>query len=71
MTEIIENLFTKFLTTRMDDRGRIYLPKTVRKQLKAGPGDRLYIELGQSTITVYSVHAVKQMVKRDFAGGLT
>jgi len=58
MSSTIEVL-EKFFKTTMDYRGRIYIPKQVRKILLIKEGERVYIKIEQDHIKVYTAKALK------------
>lgn len=59
MAEIFEDL-ENVCIARVDERGRIYLPKLVRERLRIEFGDKVYIKLLDDHITVYTAKAVRK-----------
>lgn len=59
MAEIFEDL-EKVYIARIDERGRIYLPKVVRERLKMKFGDKLYVKISADHIAVYTTYAIKK-----------
>jgi AbrB family looped-hinge helix DNA binding protein len=59
LTEIFETL-EKFRATRLDHRGRIYIPKVVRERLQLKLGDRIYIKIENDHFKVYSTEGIKK-----------
>jgi len=59
MTDILETL-EKLCRVRLDERGRIYLPKVVRERLQIKLGDRIYIEIENDHFAVYTIKAIKK-----------
>jgi AbrB family looped-hinge helix DNA binding protein len=59
LAEILAAL-EKFRTVRLDERGRIYVPKTIREKLQIKLGDKLYIKMENSHFAVYTSNAIKK-----------
>jgi AbrB family looped-hinge helix DNA binding protein len=59
LAEIFEDL-EKVYIARLDERGRIYLPKVVRERLQMKFGDKLYVKILDDHIAVYTIHAVRK-----------
>lgn len=59
MVEVLEKLFK----TRLDERGRIYLPKTVRAKLQINEGDKIYLIIENNHFTVYPAKELKPLLK--------
>ncbi|MDH5448136.1 MAG: AbrB/MazE/SpoVT family DNA-binding domain-containing protein [Candidatus Bathyarchaeota archaeon] len=55
--EIIENFFK----TKIDERGRIYIPKSVRQRFSIKLGERLYIKLENNHFSIYTATAIKKL----------
>lgn len=62
MAEIFEDL-EKVCIARLDERGRIYLPKKVREHIRIKLGDKLYIKMLDDHIAVYTAHAVRKRLQ--------
>lgn len=56
---IIE-LLDKLFKSKLDARGRIYIPKTVRKKLSLKPGDKIYIKIEDESFIVFTTKAIKK-----------
>lgn len=67
MAEIFEDL-EKVYIARLDERGRIYLPKAVRERLQMKFGDKLYIKILDDHIAVYTMHAVRKRLPQIQSG---
>lgn len=59
MAEIFEDL-EKVYIARLDERGRIYLPKAVRERLQMEFGDKLCVKILDDHIAVYTARAVRR-----------
>jgi AbrB family looped-hinge helix DNA binding protein len=59
LAEIFEDL-EKVYIARLDERGRIYLPKAVRERLQMKFGDKLCVKILDDHIAVYTAHAIKR-----------
>lgn len=57
VTGIIENL----LKTRIDERGRIYIPKPVRERFLIELGERLYIKIEGNHFSIYTPAAINRL----------
>jgi len=62
MAEIFEDL-EKVCIAKLDERGRIYLPKIVRETLRMKLGDKVYIKMVDDHIAVYTAHAVRKRLQ--------
>jgi AbrB family looped-hinge helix DNA binding protein len=50
--------------SKLDDRGRIYIPKPVRERLFIKPGDKMYIRIEDESFWVFTTRAIqKQLAK--------
>jgi AbrB family looped-hinge helix DNA binding protein len=65
MSNLIETLETFFKTT-MDYRGRIYVPKQVRRILLIKEGERVYIKIEKDHFKVYTAKALKLQTKEKY-----
>ena len=54
--EILDKLFR----SKLDERGRIYIPKPVREKLSLKPGDKIYIRIEDESFIVLTVKAIKK-----------
>ncbi|KPV61461.1 MAG: SpoVT / AbrB like domain protein [Candidatus Bathyarchaeota archaeon BA1] len=63
MISVVEVL-EKLVKTKLDERGRIYIPKEVRERLFIKQGDILYIELEGDCFTVYTGKAIVKRLTR-------
>jgi len=55
----IEEFLDKITKTVVDDRGRIYIPKKIRRQLAIKEEDELFIELVDNYLKIYTRKALK------------
>jgi len=56
MLETLEKLYK----ARLDERGRIYIPKVVRESLQIKLGDRIYIKIEDDHFAVYTTKTIKK-----------
>lgn len=57
-------LFDILFKSTLDDRGRIYIPKSVRERFSIKLGDTIYIETNEESFSVYTRRAIeKQLTK--------
>lgn len=59
MANILEAL-DRLCITKLDERGRIYIPKTLRERLQIRLGDKIYIKIENDHFTVYTVRGMKK-----------
>ena len=62
----MSNLFEvheTFFKTTVDYRGRIYVPKQVRRMLLIEEGERVYIKIEKDHFKVYTARALKSQTK--------
>jgi len=59
LADILEAL-EKLCKTRLDERGRIYVPKVVRERLQIKLGDRIYIKIENDHFAVYTTKTIKK-----------
>jgi len=59
LADILETLET-LCKARLDERGRIYIPKVVRERLQIKLGDRIYIKIENDQFTVYTTRSIKK-----------
>jgi AbrB family looped-hinge helix DNA binding protein len=59
LAEIFEDL-DKVYIARLDERGRIYLPKVLRERLQMRFGDKLCVKVLDDHIAVYTTNAVRK-----------
>lgn len=64
MTEILEAL-EKLWKTKLDERGRIYIPKEVRETLQITLGERIYVKLENDHFNVYTSKSIKRLLKEN------
>lgn len=62
MTDILEAL-EKLCVVKLDERGRVYIPKAVRERLQMKLGDRIYIKVENDHITIYTAYAIRKRLK--------
>jgi len=60
---IIE-LLDKLFKSKLDDRGRIYIPKPVRERLFIKPGDKMYIKIEEGSFLVLTTKAIKKRLEK-------
>jgi len=49
---------------KLDDRGRVYIPRELRKKLKLEAGSTLYIILSKEGIRIFSAKAFEKKVSK-------
>jgi len=54
-----EEILEKITKTVIDDKGRIYIPKKIRRQLAIKEGDKLFIEIVDGYLKIYTRKALK------------
>lgn len=59
LVEVLE----KFFKTAIDYRGRIYIPKEVRRKLLIREGDRVYIKIEKDHFRVYTTKTLEAQGK--------
>jgi len=64
LTEILEAL-EKLWKTKLDERGRIYIPKEVRETLQITLGERIYVKLENDHLNVYTSKSIKRLLKEN------
>ena len=64
LTEILEAL-EKLWKTKLDERGRIYIPKEVRETLQITLGERIYVKLENDHFNVYTSKSIKRLLKEN------
>jgi len=55
----------KLWKTRLDERGRIYIPKEVRETLQITLGERIYVKLENDHFNVYTSKSIKRLLKEN------
>jgi AbrB family looped-hinge helix DNA binding protein len=60
-----EEIFEKTTKTIVDDRGRIYIPKNIRRQLGIKEGDKLLIVLVDDCLEIYTRMALKSQIENS------
>ena len=55
-TELFKDLFR----SKVDSRGRIYLPKKAREKLSVKAGDKIYLEVRSNRFIAYTTKAISQ-----------
>jgi len=65
------NKFATFLKnlmkTTIDERGRIYIPKTIRQKLSIKSGDQLFLLMENDHFIVYTVEALAKKIKLELS----
>lgn len=59
--ENITNIIEKFFQTRIDERGRIYIPQSVRERFSIKLGERLYIKIENDHFSIYTATTIKKL----------
>lgn len=60
---VVEMLEKSFKTT-LDERGRIYMPKEIRKKLPIKRGDKIYIKIQGDHLILYTTRAIRKELMR-------
>jgi len=60
----IIQLLDKLFKSKLDDRGRIYVPKPVRKRLFLRAGDKMYIRIEEESFLVLTTKAIKKQLAK-------
>jgi len=60
MMEALENLYR----VRLDERGRIYVPKAVRKRLQIELGETIYIRIESDHFTAYTRNTIRKKLMK-------
>jgi len=60
----IIQLLDKLFKSKLDERGRIYIPKTVRKRLFLRAGDKIYIKIEDESFLVLTTKAIKKQLEK-------
>lgn len=63
ISHLIE-LLEKAFKAKVDERGRIYLSKSLRERLSLKPGDKLYILINGETFIAYTLKAIKKQLAK-------
>ncbi len=58
--EILDKLFK----SKLDERGRIYIPKLVREKLSLKPNDKIYIKIEDESFIVLTTKAIKKRLAK-------
>jgi AbrB family looped-hinge helix DNA binding protein len=58
---IIE-LLDKLFKSKLDERGRMYIPKIVRERLSLKPGDKIYIRIEDEAFIVFTLEAIQKTI---------
>ncbi|MCW3976997.1 MAG: AbrB/MazE/SpoVT family DNA-binding domain-containing protein [Candidatus Bathyarchaeota archaeon] len=58
--ELLDNLYK----SKLDDRGRIYIPKPVRERLSIKPGDTIYLKTNEESFSVFTRRAIKKQLTK-------
>ncbi|UCC27696.1 MAG: AbrB/MazE/SpoVT family DNA-binding domain-containing protein [Candidatus Bathyarchaeota archaeon] len=58
--ELLDNLYK----SKLDDRGRIYIPKSVRERLSIKLGDTIYIKSNEESFSVFTRRAMKKQLTK-------
>jgi len=63
--DLLHNILTKYLRTTVDDRGRIYIPKQVRKKFLIKEGDTLYLVIDEEGFVVRTASAIASKLRDE------
>ncbi len=63
MSDILETLETLRIA-KLDERGRIYLPKAVREQLQIKLGEKIYIKIEEEHLVLYTTSSLKKRLRQ-------
>lgn len=63
MADILEKLETLRIA-KIDERGRIYLPKAIREQLQIKLGEKIYIKIEKEHLVLYTTSALRKQLKQ-------
>ena len=64
-TNLLEEVLGNYIPTRLDDRGRIYIPKKMRRKLCIKEGDILYVILEQDKLKILTVSSIKKEIEAE------
>lgn len=56
--EVLESLFK----TRLDERGRIYIPKSIREKLSMKEDDRVYLKIEGDRLVLHTTRSIKRQL---------
>lgn len=56
----IVEMLEKFFKTALDERGRIYVPKAIRKKLLIKSGDKFFIKIEGDHLILYTTRAIRK-----------
>lgn len=59
--EDIAEILERFFKTRIDERGRIYLPQPVRQRFSIKPDETVYIRIESDHLSIYTALALRKM----------
>jgi len=62
-TNLLEEILEKYIRTRMDYRGRIYIPKKTRRKLGIREGDVLYVTLEENQLKVVTSSSLRKELR--------
>jgi len=63
LADILEKLETLRIA-KIDERGRIYLPKAIREQLQIKLGEKIYIKIEKEHLVLYTTSALRKQLKQ-------
>lgn len=63
LTDILETLETLRIA-KLDERGRIYIPKAAREQLQIKLGDKIYIKIEKEHLVLYTTSALRKRLRQ-------
>lgn len=50
-----------FFKSKLDNRGRMYIPKEAREKLAIRPGDKIYLKIEKHHLIAYTAKAIEQL----------
>ena len=63
--DLLSNILTKYVRVTVDDRGRMYIPKQVRKKFLIKEGDTLYLIIDEEGLGVRTASAIANELKDE------
>lgn len=59
--ESITEIMEQFFKVKIDNRGRIYIPKSVRQRFSMKLGEKLYMKIESDCVSIYTATAVNKL----------
>lgn len=63
MADILETLETLRIA-KLDERGRIYIPKAIREPLQIKLGEKIYIKIEKEHLVLYTPSALRKQLRQ-------